>query len=257
MGKESRLSVKKAEYEDKMFSTNNYGEVLVLEYNSAKDVVVKFLRTGNVENYPLNQILIGNLKDYMQPTVLGVGVVGKRLSHEERQHKAFKNWVRILTRCYNETNIDKRPSYKDCCVSDYFLNYLNFKEWYVKQQNWNTEGFVLDKDLLSHKENKIYSPETCCFIPYEINSLLTTTKASRGELPIGVRVRKGENGYCADIGMNSKNYSLGNFSTPELAFKAYKVAREEYLKSKAEKYKELLDVRAYKTLLNFKVEITD
>lgn len=40
-------------------------------------------------------------------------------------------------------------------------------------ENWkpHMEGWHLDKDILL-KGNKVYSPETCAFVPAKINSLL-------------------------------------------------------------------------------------
>ena len=38
MNKEDQLALKKAEYEGSVFKTNNYGDVVVLEYNNVKDV---------------------------------------------------------------------------------------------------------------------------------------------------------------------------------------------------------------------------
>jgi hypothetical protein len=44
---------------------------------------------------------------------------------------------------------------------------------------------ALDKDIL-YKGNKIYSPDTCVFVPQEINALFVKNDANRGDLPIGV-----------------------------------------------------------------------
>lgn len=54
----------------------------------------------------------------------------------------------------------------------YFSNFLKwFNGNYIK-------GYALDKDILI-KGNKVYSPETCCFVPYEINTLVTNRKNGR------------------------------------------------------------------------------
>ena len=118
--------------------------------------------------------------------------------------------------------------------------------------------FVLDKDLLSTKECKVYSEETCVFIPKEINSLLTTTKASRGGLPIGVcKPQKHRTGLRACICKNGKDVELGLFNNIEEAFIVYKAAREDYLKEKANQWRDQLDIKAYDALMNYQVEITD
>ena len=50
---------------------------------------------------------------------------------------------------------------------------------------------------------------------------------------------------------------LGLFKTEIEAFKAYKEAKESYLKELAEKWKDKIDIRAYEALMNYTVEITD
>ena len=46
-------------------------------------------------------------------------------------------------------------------------------------------GWELDKDILV-KGNKIYSPDTCCFVPKEVNTVFTKRQSKRGDYPIGV-----------------------------------------------------------------------
>ena len=69
---------------------------------------------------------------------------------------------------------------------------------------------------------------------------------------------KQRNKFLSNIRLNNgnKNY-LGLFDTPEKAFQAYKIAKENYLKELAEKYKSQIDPRAYDALMNYQVEITD
>ena len=50
---------------------------------------------------------------------------------------------------------------------------------------------------------------------------------------------------------------MGSFNTEVEAFNAYKEAKEAYLKELADKYKDLLDPRAYEALMNYTVDIDD
>lgn len=252
------LDATKMKYVGKILPSNNYGDFIVLEYNAANDVKIKFLETGFIDTVFASQIHTGRVRDCMKPLIAGIGVIGAKLTTEEYKHKAYKNWVRILMRCYNEKYVRKRPAYSDCSVSEFFLTYTNFRDWYVKQKNWDNPDFVLDKDLLSPKDNKVYSEETCCFLPKEVNGLLTTTKAKRGNLPIGVcKPKKGSTKYRACVCKNGKDVELGSFNSIEEAFLVYKAAREDYLKEKANQWRDKLDIKAYDALINYKVEITD
>ena len=252
------LDATKEKYVGKVLPSKNYGDFIILEYNAPNDVKIKFLETGFVNTVFATQMRLGAVCDYMKPLILGKGIVGAKLSKEDRKHKAYKNWVRILKRCYDENQRHKHSTYSGCTVSEFFLTYTNFRDWYVKQKNWDNPDFVLDKDLLSPKDNKVYSEETCVFLPKEVNSLLTTTKASRGDLPLGVcKPHKGRTGFRACICKNGKDYEIGAFNTELEAFNAYKVSREDYLKEKADKWKDFLDVKAYNALMKYQVEITD
>ena len=53
----------------------------------------------------------------------------------------------------------------------------------MENQKW--EGLELDKDLLV-KGNKIYGPDTCCFLPGAINSLFSHGQKKKNNLPEGV-----------------------------------------------------------------------
>lgn len=251
------LDATKEKYVGKVLPSNNYGDFIILEYNAANDVKIKFLETGFVDTVFVAQMSTGRVRDYMTPLILGKGIVGAKLSKEDRKHKAYKNWVRILKRCYDENQRHKHPTYLGCTVSEFFLTYTNFRDWYVKQKNWENPDFVLDKDLLCGKGGKIYSEDTCVFIPKEINSLLTTTKASRGLLPIGVSYSKNSKRYETRICRNNKEVFIGSFETPQEAFYTYKHLRESYLKEKALQWKDLIDSRAYDALMMWEIEITD
>ncbi|WPJ68910.1 putative HNH homing endonuclease [Acinetobacter phage AB_SZL4] len=103
--------------------------------------------------------------------------------------KEYLHWASMIKRC-DKKNISKKfMHYIDCEVSDNFKNYSYFYDWCQEQIGFENKGWQLDKDLLI-KGNKIYSEDTCVFIPKEINLLLTKRKNDRGEFPIGVFLRK-------------------------------------------------------------------
>ena len=54
-----------------------------------------------------------------------------------------------------------------------------------------------------------------------------------------------------------KQEHLGYFKTEIEAFKAYKQAKESFIKEQANVWKSQIDIRAYEALMNYQVEITD
>lgn len=190
--------------------------------------------------------------------VQGVGINdmidGKKL-------RCYRVWIGMLSRGYNSHFKENNPTYTKCYVCEEWHTLSRFNEWFEDPVNGYQEGYDLDKDILV-KGNKVYSPETCCFVPHEINSLILKNDKSRGKYPIGVR--KIDNLYIARISLSTTNKQynrkyIGSFSTPETAFLAYKKAKEHYVKELAEKYfKEgKITERVYNALLNYQVEITD
>lgn len=178
--------------------------------------------------------------------------------------KEYSLWTDMLLRC-TEKFWKKRSSYVGTTCSDNFKNYSYFYEWCNKQVGFGIKDSIgrywhLDKDLL-FKGNKLYSEDTCVFIPQRVNSLLSKRLASRGKLPIGVswsRVVLKYRSAC-NVGEYPKKVTkcLGYFDTPEQAFTAYKIFKEEFIKGVAEKYKWQIDNKVYTALLNYKVSITD
>lgn len=62
----------------------------------------------------------------------------------------------------------------------------------------------------------------------------------------------------AQISKNKgKQEHLGYFNTEVEAFKAYKEAKEIYIKELVNKWKSQIDDRAYNALMNYTVDITD
>lgn len=108
------------------------------------------------------------------------------------------------------------------------------------------------------KGSRVYSEETCCFVPHEVNNLLN--KQAYGEsrdLPVGVCYDKGRKKFVAKLSMKSITKNLGRFETCEEAFQVYKQAKEAYIKEVAELYKDQIDIRVYEALTKYEVDIND
>lgn len=173
----------------------------------------------------------------------------------------YEHWRGMLRRC-QEIWWVKHPAYNETSCSENFKHYSFFYEWCHKQigfGNKDNKGklWQLDKDLLVGG-SKVYSEDTCIFLPQEINKLIVKNKPTRGEYPIGVHWDKKLKKFisqCNGVSENSKH--LGCFDTQHEAFEAYKTFKESYIKRKANEYKSQLDPRAYQALLNYTVEITN
>ena len=249
----------KEKYEGKVFKTNNYGDVVVLEYISSRDITIRFINTSNVRKVFLPQLKSGKIRDNELKPVYKVGVMDIPNAVGTRDHpKSYRAWNNMLQRCYNENMRSKHTTYSDCEVSDDFKYYSKFKEWAEKQVGYDQNGWCLDKDILV-KGNKTYSAETCCFIPQEINCLITGANAIRGVYPIGVYhdTSKCKKRFSARVSKNGKHKRFGSYETPEEAFEVYKREKESYIKEVANKWKDHIDPRVYKALYEWTINIDD
>jgi hypothetical protein len=100
----------------------------------------------------------------------------------------YVKWKEMLKRCYCPKWQKKYPTYIGCSVCP---EWRYFSKFYLWMQNQKWEGLQLDKDLLV-KGNKVYSPNTCCFIPSTINSIFGSGRKKNSQLPEGVRLRNGK-----------------------------------------------------------------
>lgn len=243
----------------KVFKSKSSGDFKILKYNDKKNVEIQFLKTGFETTVELGSIRNGGVKDRYLPSVYGVGVIGDKYPSKVNgvHTKEYKLWTSMLVRCYSDNSKKRRPTYEGCEVSNNFKSYEYFYEWCNKQVGFGVEGFELDKDLLI-KGNKVYSEDSCVFIPTEINSLLVKRENMRGKYLIGVCWSKTANAFVSRVSRNKgMQEHLGVFNTELEAFRAYKQAKETFIKEQANKFKSQIDDRAYEALMNYTVEITD
>lgn len=167
--------------------------------------------------------------------------------------KAYRIWIGMLERCYSKHQSTKWPSYNGCSVCDDWLYFSNFKRWFDQHY---VEGYALDKDIL-FKGNQVYSPNTCCFVPKEINTIIINRKAERGTQPLGVT--KSNCGFEAAVCKKGKQIYIGVYPTAESAFLAYKLEKESHLKKVATEYFDAgkISRRVFEALTNYTIDITD
>ena len=243
----------------KIFKSKSSGDFKILKYNDSKNVEIQFVNTRFETTVQLGNIKSGKVKDPYLPSVCGVGILGTKYPSKVngRNIKEYDLWYSMLRRCYSDNSKKKRPTYEGCEASDKFKSYEYFYEWCHSQIGFGVEGWHLDKDLLV-KGNKVYSEDSCVFLPSEINSLLTKRTASRGEYLIGVSWYSKSKTFIAQVNKNKgKPEHLGYFKTEIEAFNAYKQAKESFVKEQANNWKSEIDPRAYNALMNYRVEITD
>ena len=243
----------------KVCKSLNSGDFKIVKYNDNRNVEVQFLKTGYEATLELVQVKRGNVKDPYLPSVCGVGILGAKypITINGILTKEYTLWCSMLKRCYSNAYKKRQPTYEGCEVSNNFKSYEYFYEWCHKQIGFSNKDWQLDKDLLT-KGNKVYSENTCIFIPAEINLVLVKREALRGTHPIGVRWHKRDKAFVAKVNKNKgKQEYLGYFKTELEAFKAYKTAKESFIKEQANKWKSQIDDRAYEALMSYEVNIDD
>lgn len=189
--------------------------------------------------------------------VCGVGYNdGKyRVKIKGKNTKEYDLWSKMIYRCYYDKTHEVNKRYKDCTISENFKSYSYFYEWCQNQIGFNKKGFELDKDLC-FKWNKIYSEDTCFFIPKELNICLSGCTKTKGDYPTGVSKRKSGR-YVAHAMINGKSKSISYHDSIEDAFYAYKKEKEAEIKRLAVKYKDEIDERIFNSIYNYSIEIDD
>ena len=168
----------------------------------------------------------------------------------------------MLERCYSKKLKAKRPTYENAICCDEWLYFENFYEWLHKQDNFDKwysgEKWGLDKDIIM-KGNKVYSPDSCCLVPLNVNNLFTKHDNDRGAFPIGVSKDKDMFRVGCRNPFDDENLYLGDYSTERQAFQVYKKYKENIIKQVAqEEYnKGNITKRCYEAMINYQVEITD
>lgn len=170
------------------------GEFVIeeLDKKTYRHATIRWILTGNTQRIRLDTIHAGSIRNPMAPCVEGVGFVGvgEYLPSDIERHNS---WTGMLRRCYSSKHLSKYPSYEGCKVAEEWHNFQIYSQFY-EEDTYRQKGWHLDKDLIV-LGNKVYSPETCLYIPPEINVAgisLQETKTPHGYKGVSRCARSGK-----------------------------------------------------------------
>lgn len=159
---------------------NKQGEIFeVIGKSDKKDFFfIKFKdENGFIAERSRTNIFKGNIKNPFHKINYGIGYIGVgkyKSSDKNRLTKAYNAWRGMLERCYCEETRGKYPTYKNVEVCEEWHNFQNFAKWFEKN---NKKNWALDKDLKQKGlKKKIYSENTCIFIPRKINNYIKSLR---------------------------------------------------------------------------------
>lgn len=228
------MKIYKKDKVGEIHESNNYGKVEIINQYSCNNMAIRFLEDGNIiENQKYGRIKRGEVKNPYKKEYYGIGYIGKGNYNNVTSPNASKRWQNMMQRCYDIKYHEKYPTYKNVTVCEEWHCFQNFAAWF--DNNYRPEfmkGWCLDKDLLT-KGDKIYSPETCCFIPQVLNKLLTHMHTT----PIITDV-KGR--FYTKIYKGDKIFRFSVFETKEEAISRYKEEKRNYCIEVLSHYKPLL-----------------
>jgi len=151
-------------------------------------------------------------------------------------------WYGVKNRCYGGRN----KAYIGCTMSENFLDFQFFAEWCNNQIGWGEEGWCLDKDFLV-EGNKVYSENTCVFVPRVINTIFANKHIETHENTGAIWISHSNKwqARASEFG-KQKNYGLHN--TPEEAHAVWAARRNVYVQEVAEMYKGRIRDEVYQKL---------
>lgn len=229
------------------YDSNSYGKFIVTGFKDAKQVFIKFLKTGYTSTVSAQCIRKGAARDPYFPSVYGVGYIGQGVyptvyyrNGVSYKTKAYTVWIGRMSACYNPKS-NRSHNYTSAEICKEWHNFQNFAKWYYEQAKLYGKNGYVDKDLL-FLGNTLYSESTCSYIPNSINCLFV---GNTGSMINGASYCKSKNKWIAQLqegGVNSKGKRavtrLGQFPTKEDAVTAYSKAKSEKIKQVCLKYQE-------------------
>ncbi|QIG70350.1 putative HNH endonuclease protein [Rhizobium phage RHph_N28_1] len=215
------------------------GPLKVLDCIDSRNCTVRFLETGSVRyGIAAGNIRKGTVKDFMRPSVYGVGYVGE--GDYPPKGKLYRLWTAMLQRCYDEKF--QKVGYVGCSVVKRWHNFQTFCADIVAMPNWDKPGFELDKDLRV-LGNKKYGPKYCSFVPQAINAIMRGNNKGYSKCKDGPM-------YESKLRMDGKLVHLGRFRTAKAARATFLLRKQRYVNRKVRQFETVLHPEVIATLRN-------
>ena len=193
----------------------------------------------------------GVIKNPYDKTAYGIGYIGEGIYKTGRDGdnyptREYTSWKNLMRRCYSEKDKEKYPAYYGICtVCEEWHNFQVYAKWYYENYYEIGNGRMhLDKDILV-KDNTLYSPKTCCFVPQRIN-MIFIKQPNRYNLPSAISLT-----VVGKYHVDHNHFRLGDYDTLEEAIQVHDKAMRENIKQVAEEYKSKIKPYIYEALLNW------
>lgn len=158
---------------------NNQGCLMkIIKYDKTHNILVEFqdkYKCRVVTRY--SEFAKGGVRNPYHPNVFG-GMIGNKhpAKINGKTTKEYSTWHNMLEKCAND---DEYRICKEWLFYENFYEWLheqeNFDKWYVGAR-WNLCNTIVDG-------NKVYSPEMCYLIPYNLKRLLEKLNIVADDLP--------------------------------------------------------------------------
>lgn len=241
--------------------SKQYGKFQVIDYTKEFDsrgsecirMVVRFLDTGFEKVCAPKEVRLGSVKDPTRPSIAGIGFIGDgKYVSKGKDMVCYQTWSDMIKRCYSPKSERVAREYNGVIVCNEWHDFQNFAKWYYDHF---IIGYHMDKDLRVFG-SKRYSPETCTFIPLELNSFLT------GGLKRGIHFSNSKGKWVAQCQDgektrtgNKKQTYLGAYVKEEDALDAYKTFKLSKLDQLESKYGDSLPRVIFDNIRNFLNEL--
>lgn len=156
-------------------------------------------------------------------------------THGKRNTRLYNVWSKIKDRCYNKNNqaykLYGERGIKMC--EEWINNFESFYDWAMSNgYNDTAKKYECTIDRIDNNGN--YCPENCRWVDASIQQRNKRIQKNNNSGYKGIYFSKTENKYCAQIGFNKKQITIGRFDSIKQAIEA----RNNYIKeNKLTEYK--------------------